>query len=262
MTTHLHVDVDGPGPERPGGAAAPSGVTAPAILFTHGFSATSAMWAPQAERFSADHTVIRWDMRGHGDSEYPPDADAYSLELTLEDMAGLLDRVGADRAVLVGHSLGGYASLAFTLAHPERVSGLVLEDTGPGFRSDKARQGWNDYAEATAARLDQEGLSGLGSSEEVGVARHRDTSGLAHVARRVLTQRDAAVIDGLPTIGVPTLVIVGSEDTAFRAGSDYMATKIPGAKLVVVEGAGHAPNLTHPEVVNEALEVFLRQVGA
>ncbi len=230
-------------------------------MFTHGFGASSAMWAPQVKRFSADHTVITWDMRGHGDSDSPGDPAEYSLALTLQDMLGLLDDAGADRAVLVGHSLGGFASLSFTLAHPDRVSGLVLEDTGPGFRSDTARQGWNDYAEQTADRIDKQGTEALSRSAEVGVARHRDPAGLAHAARRILTQRDATAIDGLPRIAVPTLVVVGSEDTAFRAGSDYMAAKIPNAELLVIDGAAHAPNLTHPDVFDDALTRYLARVG-
>jgi len=246
VSAHLHVDVAGQGP---------------AVLVTHGFSATSAMWAGQVGVLAGDHTVIRWDMRGHGDSDYPVDPAAYSLELTIQDMADVLDGAGAPRAVLVGHSLGGFASLAFTRLHPERVAGLVLVDTGPGFRQTKARDAWNAYAETTADGLESKGLDALGRSDEVMMARHRDASGLALSARRVLVQRDAAVIDALPTIAVPTLVIVGSEDRAFRSGADYMAAKIPGSQLVVIEGAGHAPNLTHPEQFNAGLRSFLERSG-
>ena len=246
MTAALHVDVAG---------------TGPAVLVTHGFSATSAMWAGQVDVLAADHTVIRWDMRGHGESEYPSDPAEYTLNLTLQDMVTVLDGAKASRAVLIGHSLGGFASLEFARVHPRRVAGLILVDTGPGFRQTEAREAWNAYARGTADTLESKGLEGLGRSDEVMMARHRDATGLALSARGVLVQRDAAVIDALPAISVPTLVIVGSEDRAFRSGADYMAAKIPGAELVVVDGAGHAPNLTHPEVFNATIRSFLDRSG-
>jgi pimeloyl-ACP methyl ester carboxylesterase len=246
VSVTLHVDVAG---------------TGPAVLVTHGFSATSAMWAGQVDVLATDHTVIRWDMRGHGESAYPTDPGEYSLALTLQDMVDVLDGAGASEGVLIGHSLGGFASLAFARAHPERVAGLVLVDTGPGFRKTDAREAWNAYAVATAEGLESKGLDALGRSDEVMMARHRDATGLALSARGVLVQRDAAVIDALPAISVPTLVIVGSKDRAFRSGADYMAARIPGAELVVIEGAGHAPNLTHPEVFNARLRSFFDRAG-
>ena len=247
MSVHVHAEVEGEGP---------------AVLLTHGFSATSAMWAGQVGPLAADHTVIRWDMRGHGESDYPAEPEAYSIEVTVQDMVGLLDGAGALRAVLVGHSLGGFASLAFARLHPDRVSGLVLVDTGPGFRRSEAREAWNATALETAARLERDGLAGLGRSDEVALARHRDASGLALSARGALVQHDAAVIDALPDLAGPALVIVGSEDRAFRSGAEYMAAKIPGAELVVIPGAGHAPNLSHPDVFNDSLRRFLDGVAA
>jgi pimeloyl-ACP methyl ester carboxylesterase len=145
-------------------------------------------------------------------------------------MAALLDRAGAERAVLVGHSLGGYLSLAFHLAHPERVAGLVLIGTGPGYRKDDARAGWNDMVEKRARSLKKKGA---------------ESRGLVHAARGILAQRDGRVIDSLSSIRVPTLVLVGEHDQTFLAGSRYMAEKIPGAKLEVIAGAGHSPQESH-----------------
>jgi pimeloyl-ACP methyl ester carboxylesterase len=178
--------------------------------------------------------VITWDLRGHGRSDSPADPAAYSVELSVADMAGLLDRAGAERAVLLGHSLGGYLTLAFHRAHPERVAGLVLLDTGPGYRKDDARAGWNEMVESRAREFD---ASGPGSR------------GLALAARGILAQRDASIIESLPSIRVPTLVVVGAEDKAFLAGSRYMAEKIRGARLEVIPGAGHSPQESHAELV-------------
>jgi len=228
------------------------------VLLTHGFAASSRMFDNNIGAMPG-RTLVTWDIRGHGDSASPADPEAYSPELTLADMAALLDVAGAERAVLVGHSLGGYLSLRFQLAHPERVAGLVLVGTGPGYRNEQARQTWNERAERNAVTLTERGLDALTGDELTGVV-HRDASGLVHVARRILPQYDAAVIDGLPAIDVPVLVIVGDQDAPFLPAAQVMAARIPGAKMAVVPGAGHAPNVTHPEVVNPLLAEFVERL--
>src|SRR3984885_10445699 len=106
------------------------------LLLTHGYSSTSGMWQGQIEALSKHHKLVLWDMRGHGQSDYPDDPAAYSEALTVGDMAALPDQVGAASAIIGGLSLGGYMSLAFYRAHPERVDALLIIDTGPGFRKD------------------------------------------------------------------------------------------------------------------------------
>src|ERR1700738_4791107 len=155
----------------------------PALLLTHGYSSTSAMWLGQIDALSRHHKLVLWDMRGHGQSDYPEDPAAYSEALTVADMAALLDKVGADSAIVGGLSLGGYMSLAFYRAHPDRVRAPLLIDTGPGFKKDDAREAWNKRAHETGDRFEREGLAGL-----------------ARAARGMLTQRDARVIELLPEI--------------------------------------------------------------
>ena len=92
----------------------------PPMLLTHGYSSASAMWKGQIEALSRHHTLVLWDMRGHGQSDYPTDPSQYSEALTVADMAALLDEVGANKAIVGGLSLGGYMSLAFYGNHPER----------------------------------------------------------------------------------------------------------------------------------------------
>src|SRR5258708_7657340 len=230
----------------------------PPLILTHGYSSTSAMWQGQIAALSEHHKLVLWDMRGHGQSDYPGDPAAYSEALTVADIAALLDEVGAARAIVGGLSLGGYMSLAFYRAHPERVSALLIIHTGPGFKKDEAREVWNQRARATADRFDREVLDVLKSaSRERSTVSHRDASGLARAARGMLTQRDAKVIEVLPEIKVPSLVVVGADDTPFLAASDYMAAKIPGAKKVVIPSAGHAVNIDHPQAFIDAVLPFL-----
>src|SRR5438045_4197336 len=230
----------------------------PALLLTHGYSSTSAMWKGQVEALSRHHKLVLWDMRGHGQSDYPADPAAYSEALTVADMAALLDEVGASTAIVGGLSLGGYMSLAFYRAYPERVRALLIIDTGPGFKKDDAREAWNKRALETGDRFEREGLEVLKSaSRERSSVSHRDASGLARAARGMLTQRDARVIEQLPNITVPSLVVVGADDTPFLAASDYMAAKIPGAEKVVIPAAGHAANIDQPKTFNDAVLAFL-----
>lgn len=228
----------------------------PTLLLSHGFSATSQMWAGQIAALSAKHQLVLWDMRGHGQSDYPDDPAAYSEAATVADMAALLDAVGADKAIIGGLSLGGYMSLAFHRDHPERTAALLIIDTGPGYRKDEARDGWNRNALAIGDRYATRGL-GSQSSPEQRASRHRSAEGLAHAARGMLTQRDASVMESLPTIAVPALVIVGADDTPYLAASDYMAGKIPGARKVVIPNAGHAANIDQPDAFNAAVVGFL-----
>lgn len=235
----------------------------PAVLLTHGYAATGDMWEPQRGALGdAGYRLITWDMRGHGQTDSPPDPSQYSEALTIADMLGLLHLLEVDRAVVGGLSLGGYMSLAFYLAHPERVRALVLCDTGPGYRNPEARAGWNRAAEKRARDFEERDLAALGSGTEVRATakRHRSAQGLAHSARGMLAQFDSHVIDSLPEIRVPTLVLVGERDEPFRGASDYMASKIPGAGLEVIEGAGHAANLERPRAFNRALLAFLESL--
>jgi len=229
----------------------------PTMLLTHGFSATSEMWKANLAALSQKYRVIVWDMRGHGRSDYPEDVASYSEALTVGDIAALLDVHDAEQAIIGGHSLGGFMTLAFHVSHPNRCKALMLFDTGPGYKKDEARAGWNKRAEAMAQTYETKGLAALGRSAEVLACTHRSVDGLARAARGMLAQKDARVINSLEAIKVPALVLVGSKDEAYFAATDYMASKTPGAKKVVIADAGHAANIDQPEVFNRVVLDFL-----
>jgi pimeloyl-ACP methyl ester carboxylesterase len=226
------------------------------LLLTHGYSSSASMWAPNLAALGAHRQIVTWDIRGHGQSDSPRRPELYSEAASVADMAAVLDTAGIERAVVGGLSLGGLLSLAFYLAHPSRVTGLLLFDSGPGFKNDDARAEWNRYAETTAASFEHDGLGSLSASPEVG-ADHQDPVGLAMAARGILTQRDARIIESLPKIDVPTLVVVGADDRPFLAAANAMAAKIPDAELAVLTGAGHASNIDQPEAFNQEVTEFL-----
>ncbi len=231
----------------------------PALLLSHGFSATSRMWTGQLSAFSKQHSVIIWDMCGHGQSDSPSNASAYSEAETVEDMKYLFDHLGHREAIIGGLSLGGYMSLAFHATYPEYAQALLIFDTGPGFKRAEPREAWNVEARARADQLMREGLSALDSmSVEMARSQHRSAFGLAMAARHMLVQSSARVIESLPNISVPTLVLAGEKDTPFLAATDYMANKIPNASKVIIEGAGHAANIDRRQAFNKAVFDFLK----
>ncbi len=234
----------------------------PPVLLSHGYGATCRMWDAQVAAFADRYRLILWDMRGHGQSGDPGDPASYSQALTVGDMAAVLNASGEERAIIGGLSLGGVMSLAFHLAHPERVRALLLCDTGPGFRNPEARAQWNARALARAEELEAKGMAAFRGGGETRLGTHRSARGLAGAARGMLAQQDSALIDSLPRIAVPTLVLVGSEDKNFLGAADYMAGKIPGAQKAVIEAAGHAANLDQPAAFNAAVTAFLGTLPA
>jgi pimeloyl-ACP methyl ester carboxylesterase len=211
------------------------------LLLSHGYGASRAMWRPNIDELVVTRSVVTWDMRGHGESASPADESAYSHALTVGDMVAVLDACGIEQAAVGGLSLGGYVSLEFYRSHPDRVRCLLLFDTGPGFKNDAARQRWNDYAHRVASQAEA------------------DSAGLARAARGMLAQRNGDVIGSLPEVKVPTLVLVGADDSNYLAAADYMASTIPHAEKVVVPAAGHAANIDQPDIFNDAVISFLRR---
>ena len=197
----------------------PDGATP--LLLTHGFSASSAMWQPNIEVLAAARPVITWGTcAATAAATHRTIRRATPAEACVADMAALLDACGIARVVAGELSLGGYLSLEFCLAYPDRVAGLVLCDTGPGYRRDDARTQWNDRAIAIAERLE------------------RDSSrGLALAARGMLTQCDARVIDALPAITIPALVLVGARDQDYLGAAEYMAARLPRAVHAAIPDA-------------------------
>lgn len=233
----------------------------PVVLLTHGFCASSIMWRDNVPALvEAGYRVITWDMRGHGQSDSPEDLALYSAGLTVADMDALLDAAGTDqgteKAVIAGMSLGGYMTLAYHLAHPGRCRALMLIDTGPGFKKDEAREGWNKYARERGDDLLTLGEAALSASAEARM-QAQNYQGLRNAAHGMLTQQNADAINSLPEIKVPALVVVGDRDKPFLAASDYMATKIPNARKAVIADAGHAANVDQPAAFNAAVLEFL-----
>ncbi|MCP4087447.1 MAG: alpha/beta fold hydrolase [Actinomycetia bacterium] len=195
----------------------------PGLVLTHGFGGSRRTWDTVAPILATRFTVGAWDLPGHGES---PDVGVgnYSRELALEELAGVIEQVGTP-VILVGHSLGGYLSMAHAIDHPTDVASLGLVATGPGFRKPEGREKWNRT-----------------------VAKAEETFGVPTGSSGMVQQNDSRVIDGLGSIGGPAVLVVGEFDKRFHAAHEMLADKLK-APSVVIEGGGHQVQETHGDQV-------------
>ena len=252
-----------------------AGRGAPLVL-VHGFACRIRSWDPQVRALSRYRRVIAYDVRGHGLSDAPPEAAAYSQATSVADLHALLAHLKIGRAVVGGLSMGGNIALNFALAHPAMVSALIVADTGAG--SEEA----GDWAAGLRAFADVLNRGGVEAFADMAVAHplfaryvaqgpeaarlvrsclmtHR-ARGLAHTALEVLAKRPSIYsLDArLRALGVPTLLIVGEYDTPCLKPHRFMADVMPKARHVVLRGVGHLTNLEAPAAFNAAVKSFLR----
>ena len=234
----------------------------PVCLLVHAFPFDARMWESQIEALASSHRVIAPDLRGFGRSaNLPP---ARSVDEHADELAALLDRLGVDRAAVVGLSMGGYIAFAMLRRHPSRVRALVLADTRakPDTEEGKRNRDANiDFVrERGAAALMQKLLPALvadGADEDVKrtvleIGGSQSAEGVANALMALRDRPDSTPL--LPRIAVPTAVIVGEEDTLSPVTEmQEMARAIPNASFTVVRGAGHLSNLECASDFNEAL---------
>ena len=235
----------------------------PAIVLTHGFSDSGALWHAQVEAFKDRYQVVTMDMRGHARSESPVDPGLYTQDQVVEDLRAVMDAAGVERAVVGGHSLGGYTSMRFYQRYPERVRGLILSGTGPGYRKMKGAAGWTAMNEKSAVTLEKRGMDTEFDDREAGSGRHGGDTPIRHTVRGLVNVRRGVMrmppLVECTEIEAPTIVLVGENDEPFRGSSEYMAAKIPNATgPVVVAGASHWANYDDASTWNTAVEEFLQ----
>jgi len=236
------------------------------VVLAHGLLMDHEMFAPQIESRVAGCRIITWDARCHGQTETTDDPFTY-WDLA-DDLKGLLDHLGIERAAIGGMSQGGFVALRFALRYPERVAALILIDTQAGVEDpDKAatyevmlevweHEGLTDQMAETIAAII---LGNEWTGREPWITKWRQwTPSLLRPAFQTLVGRED-IHERLSEIKAPALVVYGAEDAAISfEPTQQLCSELADCRgLVVVEGAGHASNLTHPEEVNVALKQFL-----
>lgn len=241
----------------------------PALVFLHGIGGAARAWRGQLEAFGDRYHAIAWDMPGYGNSAPLASVSIASLAEALQEF---LRQVGAIKPVLVGHSIGGMIVQQLLATNPGIASAVVLAQTSPAFgRPDgdwqksfiDVRLGPLDRGETMVSLAptlvrelvgDNPDIKGMDLARDCMAGVPEATYRATMLALLGFDQRNA-----LKTIAVPTLVLSGSKDNNAPAPMmAKMASYIPSAKYVVLEGVGHLANLERPGIFDAALDQFLK----
>lgn len=237
------------------------------VVLLHGFPLSGATWQAQ-QQLSDRYRVITPDLRGHGKSPAP--AGTYEMDLMARDVLALLDSLKITKAAILGHSMGGYVTLAAWKIAPERFAALGLVDSQAAADTDEARKGRLQNAEKVAAsgaqviadamlpklfapELPQDD-SIVDDVKQIILATSRD--GIIGTLKGMAARPDSTAV--LPKINVPTLILSGDQDQIIPLEkANALATAIPNSTLSIIEESGHMPMLECPGATTAAIRRFL-----
>ena len=240
---------------------------APVVMLSHSLGSSMVMWQPQMEVLEAHFRVLRYDVRGHGDTEAPE--SPYALDQLGEDAVSLMDGLGIDRVHLVGLSMGGMIGQGLALNHSSRLRSLALCDTAAVLPQD-ARPIWQE-------RIQRAREKGMTSLVDDTIARWFTQPFLAKsppAVERIRTEFLATPVVGyvacsqaimglnylgrLSGIKLPTLIVVGADDPGTPvSASEAIHRMISQSQLVIIPAAAHLSNVEQPDAFNKALMDFL-----
>ncbi|GAA0502837.1 alpha/beta hydrolase [Saccharopolyspora subtropica] len=250
------------------------------LVFVHEFAGDHRSWEPQVRHFARRYRCVVYAARGYPPSDVPTDPDSYDQYRAVADLVTVLDAIGADRAHVVGNSMGGFCTLHFGLRHPERARSLVVAGCGYGAHPD-AREKFRAESEKVAVAFETEGSADMatwygfgparvqfqnkdprGHAEHVAVLAEHDPVGAALTMRGVQKARPSLydLRADLAAMDVPTLIVAGDEDEGVLETDLMLKRTIPRSGLVVLPKTGHVTNLEEPELFNHHVERFLAQV--
>ena len=240
------------------------------IVLAHGLLMDREMFAPQIAAATSGTRFITWDARCHGETESTD--EPFTFWDLADDLKGLLDHLGIERAVIGGMSQGGFVALRFALRYPERVSGLILLGTQAGLEDPEKvatyevmldvweAEGLTDQMAETVAAIIL-GNDWPGRGEWIAKWRQRPHSLLRQAFQTLVTRDD--IHKRLGEIKAPALVIHGTADAAIDIEkAQRLCSDLANCQhMVAIEGGGHASNLTHPKLVNLAVQQFMSELA-
>jgi pimeloyl-ACP methyl ester carboxylesterase len=250
------------------------------LVFVHEFAGDARSWDPQVKCFARRYQVITYNARGYPPSEVPEARDAYSQEIAVEDLHGLVRHLALPPAHVCGLSMGGYAVLHFGLRHPTLARSLVV--AGCGYGSDDQPEFRRD-AEELGRRIEQDGMAAVGTvygggptrvqfmnkdprgwQEFVDALVGHSTLGSARTMQGVQGRRPSVydLRETLARLTVPTLIMTGDEDDPCLAPGLFLKRHIKTAGLLVFPKTGHTLNLEEPDLFNRAVLDFVTLVDA
>lgn len=237
--------------------------TGPVVVLISGSNLDRRMWARETTWLARTHTVVRYDLRAHGQS------DTASAPFShLGDLIEVLDTLTIPKASLVGLSAGSTIALDAALEHPSRVDRIVLSGPAPSGYVPKERPAFagdlvaalqaRDFAKAAEVLLTTPVFAAPAESQALVRQMVTENDRLWTVPRELMTASPRNAFDRLEQVRVPTLVLIGERDTMQREPAEALGKRIPGARLVVVPGGGHLLNLTSPKEFEAAVSAFLK----
>jgi pimeloyl-ACP methyl ester carboxylesterase len=250
------------------------------IVFVHEFAGDYRSYEPQLRYFARRYRCIAFNARGYPPSDVPEDWQTYSQERARDDIRAVLDGLSFEKAHVVGISMGGFATLHFGFAYPDRASSLVVAGCGYGAQPDKRAQFAEETAR-TAAGIAEKGMPEIAKTYGAGPTRvqlqnkdprgyaefmtqlaEHSTPGAANTMRGVQGRRPSLwdLVDKMKALEVPTLIATGDEDEPCLEPGLLMKRAIKSAALVVFPNTGHALNLEEPDLFNRACDEFFHQV--
>ena len=253
------------------------------IVFVHEFADDYRGYEGQMRYFGRRYRAIAYNARGYPPSDVPEDPGRYSQERARDDIRAVLDALAIQKAHIVGISMGGFATLHFGLAYPERALSLVVAGCGYGAEPGK-RQQFHDETAKTIALIARPGHAGRGKqglfadrperacssrtrTRAAGPNLPRISPSIRPWARRTTMRGVQArrpslwdLTDRMRQLEVPTLVMTGDEDDPCLEPGLLMKRTIPTAALVVFPNTGHAVNLEEPDLFNRTCADFFHQV--
>lgn len=252
------------------------------VLFVHEFAGDMTSWEPQLRTFGMRYRAIAYNARGYPPSDVPPTPASYSQDRARLDILAMLDKLGIEKAHIVGLSMGGFAALHFGIHHSDRALSLTVAGCGYGAEPDKRAQ-FKAEANATADLIQNEGIEAFANTYSLGPTRvqfqnknlrgweeFRDqlathsALGSANTMRGVQAERPSLfdLKDAMAGITAPTLVLTGDEDWPCILPGVMMKENIPSAALVVMANCGHTINIEDPDRFNAVILDFVAQVDS
>jgi pimeloyl-ACP methyl ester carboxylesterase len=252
------------------------------LVFVHEFAGDYQSWHLQVRFFARRYRTIAYNARGYPPSDVPESPAAYSQDQAVEDIRGMLDALGIDRAHICGLSMGGYATLHFGIRHPERARSLVVAGAGYGSVPGE-RERFRKDVEETARRFLDDGIVAVADFYTKGPTRvqlmDKDPKGWQELYDQFVAQSargHALTMQGvqmtrpsvydlereLERLEVPTLIMTGDEDEPCLEPALYLKRKIRSSGLLVLPKTGHAINLEEPDAFNRGVLDFLTAVDA
>ena len=246
------------------------------LVFAYGLGGNTTEWEPQIPSFSQAYRFIVWDPRGHGNSDSPANTDQYTQEIFAQDLKGLLDHLGIQRAYVGGLSMGGGIATRFTILYPQQVAALLVIDSfsASGMETPQENrrmreeiirlaetegmQAVADYSMQNNPNISRTAGAGEAQKERIlQMYLSLNPVGYAHSTRMILNAVfDAGLLEGIKT---PTLVLAGQDDPALPA-CRYIHERIANSHMVEIPNAGHLSNLDQPHAFNQAVLEFLANV--